>query len=243
MRVTFSAQARRVAELFLTALILSGCTGPNVKVGNLNVAKDKVFRIGIVKAAGTTPITLLPFTDSRIESKKKALEQIKVDEVCSKLKKFYGLQTDCSVDKTARTVREGVDGSTSSPPSGGGFSLRLKPTAESAYFGNMKFDETNRLWLMLGGNTSLNEKTQLQDVIDINYDMKPGNVGFSTSFSYSVKVASSGENVLEVNGVAANIRTPMSGLIVDNDALWEQYILNAAHVDEALERELSSSQK
>lgn len=243
MRVTFSAHAKRVAELFLTALILSGCAGPNVKVGNLNAVKDKVFRIGIVKAAGTTPITLLPFTDSQIESKKKALEQIKVDEVCAKLMKSYGIQTDCSIDKTVRTVREGVGGPTSHPPTSAGFSLSLKPTAESAYYGNMKFDETSMLWLMLGGNTSINEKTQLQDVIDIIYDMKPEQMGFTTSFSYSVKVASSGENVLEVNGVAANIRTPMSGLIIDHDALWKQYILNAAHVDEALERELSSSQK
>lgn len=133
MKLTFSTHAKRVAELFLTALILSGCAGPNVKVGNLDAAKDKVFRIGIVKAAGTTPITLLPFTDSRIESKKNALEHIKVAEVCAKLKKFYGLQTDCTIDKTVRTVREGVGGPTSNPSAGAGFSLRLKPTAESAY--------------------------------------------------------------------------------------------------------------
>lgn len=239
--MNLSACVKKATIILLTVIMISACAGSKVKVGNLDAAKGKVFKIGIVKAAGSTLPTILPFTDSQIESKKKALEQINIEEVCAKLRKYYGLQIDSAVDRTVRTVREGIGGPASPRP---GVSVNMKFIAESAYYGNLKYDETSTLWLMLGGNSSLTFGENFQNVIDVYYGMDSDSIGFfETDFHYAVKVVSSGESILEVRGAAATIRNPMNGPFIDNGALWAQYIKNAAHIDKSLERDLESSRK
>ena len=241
---------RRVPRLVGWTLLLCcvavgyGCaTSQKVNIEVLETCKTKTFKLGVVKAAGSTAI---PFEGSRISEKKRALEKIPIEDVCQTLHEKYALKIDTNISKVPNVVKERTGSSGTSQLSGQtGFSINLQPTTENAYYGNLEYDNASTLWLMLGGNSKVTNENGVPDVVNLTYSMEDDPVPFSfrTRFLYSIRIKSSGQDVLGIKGIVDTIPTPNNGLVLDPNGLWDEYVKYAGRINDALKRDLAEAPK
>lgn len=237
-KLTFPQVAKSVFLLFVM-LVINGCAAQTVKVGNLDALKGKTFKLGVVKAAGSPP-SALPFADTRIFFKNKALQRVPIDDVSSTLAERFAIAIDTSVDKGPHVVEEGAEG-TSAPLPKPGVSVNLKPAIENAYYGTLEYGDSNRFWMMMGGSAKIKNEEDFPDVMNLTYSMEQASLGFETRFLYFIKVKSSGQDVLEINGVVATIRTPThGGIIFNEEGIWDEYVKHAGDINDALKRDLAA---
>ena len=79
---------------------------------------------------------------SGIEYKKKALDNVPILEICSILRDKYSITIDANVNKTFRDVKEGM-GYGGAPSNNPGFFIRLQPSTENAYYGNLEYENAS----------------------------------------------------------------------------------------------------
>ena len=225
------------------ALILSGCateTWQRIDFNLLEQSGDREFKLGIVKAAAAGPVGL-PDALGHIEEKTEALMRIPVEEICSALNERYALNIDTDVDRTPRIVKERTDLYWSRPGPRAGFrssgkgSFRVGTMIRSIYYGNLTYDNPNTFLVFMGFlNPRIRAAQSMTDIVNVGYWMKSD--PFNIRFYYAVGVISSGENVLEIQGVVAD--RPKDWFTFDKKPVWDAYIENAGNIGRALRRDL-----
>ena len=230
--------------LFIFILTVTGCaTSQKVNLDVLEACKAKQFKLGVVKAAGVGIMGIVG--SAYVSEKKKALSKIPIEEICSTLNNTYFLKIDTNVDRTPKIVKERY-GNNGMPPShaakpGLSLSINLQPETENAYYGNLEYDNASTIWLMLGGNSKINNENQVPDVVNVTYALEHIAFGFKLRFHYAINVKSSGKDVLSLKGIVETISTPKNGLIIDEAGVWKEYVKYAAHINDALKRDLKEA--
>jgi len=226
--------------LCITVFIVSGCASPQkIDTALLESCKPKTFQVGVVKTGGQQSIPL-PFGSTHITQKTAALTKIPINEICSTLGDRFSLKINTEVDRTPKVVKE-RDRNVGGPPGSNGgatFSVQLQPVTENAYYGNLRYDNSSSLYLMLGGSPATINERGIAETVNVTYSMEYQPFSFKLVFLYEISVQSSGQDVIRLNGTVKEISAPMKGLFCDENAAWDAYVQYADQINSALARDL-----
>jgi hypothetical protein len=221
----------------------SGCAASQkINTSLLEQSRNKTFRIGIVKAAG---ISMSGLGSSALDQKNKALEKIPLAELCSILSSKYSISINSNVDTEPKVVKDAMSSSGPPPATNPGskpglsFGLQLQPSVDNAYYGNWTYDNASTLGIAFGNSSAITNKKEFPDVLNVTYWVEYDAFSFKTSFHYQIDVLTSEKIVIQLHGVVARISTPMKHLFADQDGIWNAYIENAAHVSDALRKDIA----
>jgi hypothetical protein len=227
----------------LITLFVTGCASkipefpPYLIVNNnlLEQSKNKIFKLGVVKADGNPYITTVsePF---RFEYKKKTLNKIPIEEICSLLSSKYSITIDTTVDKTAKIVKEGCGNNSGTltfstfgrnPQFFGGIKINAW-WVDSAYYGNFKYD----------GESVCPQAINIDDfpdVVNVTYSFVYDVYTSKEMFYYDINVSSSGQDILKMHSI---VEGKSMGQTDSFEERYSSYDDHAGGISKALKRDL-----
>jgi hypothetical protein len=232
----------RTSVTFAFALIslplLMGCTTIHkVNASAIETNRSKIFMLGMVKVSGGSAIGL----GDRVDVKKKVLEKMPVEEICSVLTSNYGFKIDTQVDKTVKTVKEPLEGQGRAGPPPAGLSVQIYILSENPYWGKKEYRQVGFLKGIFAGEPKIQDENE-GDMVYITYKFRSGGLPWALKeiFSYDVLVKSGSTVLLHYAGPVATIDMPKKGLIIDFDGYWNEMICHVDKIPEVFAKDLKT---
>jgi len=197
--------------------------------------RSKTFKLGVVKAIGTTNVAPI-FASFGLEHKKRALENIPIDEIGSLLSSRYSITVDTTADKTPRNVKEGCDAPLLVIKHSKDNDLiflgdRIYAWTDNVYYGNLMYETVSPMGTILRGDCpQIINNMDFPNLINVTYAF---NYESTETFYYDINISSSGQDILTMHGIAGRVA------ITDNlEDRWKSYADHAAGITEAVKRDL-----
>lgn len=215
-------------------LLMAACAkNHEVNTAQIELRKDKTFRIGIVKVEGRRWGL---FDKDNLEKKKEALAKVPVNDICAVLSAKYGLRIDTQLNNTVKVVSEGEGGGRGYAGSGGFFLRPIVMRSDNPYIGNKEYSD-NGVVKSIFVDPSLKEEG-LGDTVDIIYSYSQSSgIPRKDVYHYDITVKSNDTVLIHHDDDVAVLD------YADNDEIYKRLVSYADKITDALNQDIGTKQQ
>lgn len=215
------------------SLFVAGCVSKPIHITNKNeIYKDcSLYKIGIIKVMGKVPLPIN--LDNDFNKKIKALKKIPKNEIFFLLENEYDIKISRHIEfEHIRTVVE----SAVEPP-------KMQYKEINPYFGNDEYVENSFLKKIISLKLNTRKFAENKNSVDIFYYFtltEGGPFALKQRIYYEIVIRNGEEILAHHKNYVVVLDVSKKGLLVDVDKIWDDFILYAENIDDALARDLGN---